>query len=325
MSEIDPAKRVDETSDISVNRTDGAVAVDEKDRTVLLTENEAFILEKQPQYDVIPANRPRKVYGGMWGTMEIAVAGLGIFAILGALAIYFFYALPASRELERNRSTRDRLEAELISARDKYGDITDTRTRVTELISSVDNFESQYLPVASVGRIALYQRINALIAAYGLVNTSGPDYAPLDIADQGNNDQTDEERGRAKFRSIYPGAYITMTLEGPYQNLRRFIRDVETGREFVIISSIQLEPSDSQPKSRPNGQQGETTASGDQAIPGFQQFPGARNPSQRIPQQVFDQPAMPKGRTRGEVVSLRLEMAAYFRRSNEAPQAEAQK
>jgi hypothetical protein len=31
------------------------------------------------------------------------------------------------------------------------------------------------------------------------------------------------------------------------------------------------------------------------------------------------QPAVPKGKTHGEIVSLHLEMAAYFRRSNFEP------
>jgi hypothetical protein len=91
----------------------------------------------------------------------------------------------------------------------------------------------------------LYQRINGLIGAYGLTNTNGPTYAPLELADIDQNNQSDAERGRARFRSLFPGMYITMTVEGSYQNLRRFIREVETGNEFVIISSVELAPSES--------------------------------------------------------------------------------
>ena len=38
--------------------------------------------------------------------------------------------------------------------------------------------------------------------------------------------------GHRQVRSLYPGVYVTMTVEGSYQNLRRFIRDIETGREL---------------------------------------------------------------------------------------------
>jgi hypothetical protein len=43
----------------------------------LLTDNETIVIEKQPTIDIAPKNRPRKVYGGMWGQTEIATVGVG--------------------------------------------------------------------------------------------------------------------------------------------------------------------------------------------------------------------------------------------------------
>lgn len=292
---------------IQVNVHDGAVAVDEKDRTVLLTSNETIIVEKPEEYNIIPNNRPRKVYGGMWGPLEVGALGAAMMVILAAMGVYFFLTLPAKRELEANRARKDKLEQDLISARNKYGDITSTETQVAKLLSSVDQFETTYLPVASNGRTSLYQRLNNLIIGHGLINTSGPDYAPLEMADAAKGVESEDERGRARFRSLFPGAYVTMTLEGSYQNLRRFIRDIEMGNEFVIISSIELEPSDSQ--ARPERtetvapEQDDMMPQPNQGFPQMGRMPNAQ-PVQR-----------PKGRTLGEVVSLRLEMAAYFRRS----------
>jgi hypothetical protein len=306
MSELNKDPNAQEQEpEISVNRHDGVVAVDEADRTVLLTPDDTIIVEKQPQYDIVPANRPKKVYSGMWGPAEIGVVGIASLAVIAALATYFFFTLPAKRELERNRATRDRLEAELVSAKSKYGDITNTEAHVAKLVSSVGDFESAFLPVASNGRTALYQKLNGLIAGYGLVNTSGPDYAPLDLAVVGENENSEEERGRSRFRSLFPGTYVTMTLEGPYANLRRFIREIETGNDFVIISAIELEPSDSQ---QPDTTSTEQVSQADALDQGG--FPGGRQ----------NQVRRPTGRTLGQVVSLRMEMAAYFRRST----AEAQ-
>ena len=82
------------------------------------------------------------------------------------------------------------------------------------------------------------------------------------------------------------------------QSQEQTIREIETGNDFVIISAIELEPSDSQPKADAN-------ASGDQ---GSQPDPMG---------QPFGNPGAvrrPTGRTLGQVVSLRIEMAAYFRR-----------
>jgi hypothetical protein len=225
--------------------------------------------------------------------------------------------VPSVNELERNRAERDKLELELTTARAKYGNITTTETQVSKLLASVTNFESTYLLAADNGRTSLYQRINGLISANGLVNTSGPDYAPLDVVNQDNGTgQSDDKSGRGKFRSLFPGVYVSMTVEGSYQNLRRFLSSIEAGNEFVVVSSVEIEPSDTQKKddpSLPPAARAAAPAPAVQQVPGF---PGAgvvNNPAGPVPDRVS---AATRGKTHGETVTLRLEMAAYFRRPN---------
>jgi len=281
--------------------------------TVVVFEGQETELVTEHQWNTIPPNRPRKVYAGMWGPPEIGAVAVSGLAVIMALVAYFFWVVPSNRELIKNRSEADRLEADLISAKGKYGEITDSQTQVAKIVESIDNFEARFLPVTANGQAALYQRLNGLIRAYGLINTSGPDYAPLETIDANSGTETQEERGRAKFRSLYPGVYVTTSLEGSYQNLRRFIREIETGREFVIVSAVELVPSEGD-KSRSNAET-RTQASGETTI----------NPTTGMPMMV--QPAAPvqdnssrfKGKKHGETVTLRIEMAAYFRRPGIAP------
>ena len=133
----------------------------------------------------------------------------------------------------------------------------------------------RFLPLPANGQPALYQRLNGLIAAYGLVNTTGPDYAALETADQNPGQQTDEEKGRAKFRSLYPGVYVSTTLEGSYQNLRRFIREIETGREFILVSAIEVAPTETE-RQNPNADPAANTAI--PVNPGFPKGPGFNPP-----------------------------------------------
>lgn len=291
------------TNDMGTTRDD-AVVIDEPDRTVLLTEDDTIIVTKEPEFPIAPKDRPRKIYAGMWGQTEIAVFAVAMLVVLSVILFYIFIVAPSSAELEENRARRDDLEKELASAKSKYGDITDTETQVAKLAASVDDFEVRYLPSSVTGRTSLYQRINGLIGAYGLTNTNGPTYAPLELADIDQNNQSDAERGRARFRSLFPGMYITMTAEGSYQNLRRFIREIETGNEFVIISSVELAPSEA------SG----TTENQTTVAPAETYI----NPITGMPEQTVPQPAQPRGRTHGERVALRLEMAAYFQREDRA-------
>jgi hypothetical protein len=300
---------------------DSAVVVDETDRTVLLTQDETIVIDKEPHIDIAPANRPRKVYGGMWGPAELVTIAFAMVALFFVALLYIFMVAPANRELEASRVRRDRLEAELMAARAKYGDITNTETHVAKLMSSVNDFEARFLPVASNGRTSLYQRINGLIAGYGLVNTSGPDYAPLETIAENEGVQTEEERGRSKDRSLFPGVYVTMTVEGSYQSIRRFIREVETGNDFVVVSAVELEPSDAEGSNKEQG--------GSNAVQPGGQFidpTGAAVQNPTLPRGGVQQaPLSPraKGKTHGELVSLRLELAAYFRRPNAMPEMPA--
>lgn len=293
----------------------------------IVSEEIVEVVEISPgqSWNTIPPNRPRKVSAGMWGPPEIAAVAISGLALVIAAFVFFLFVVPSNRELARNRSEADRLEAELISARAKYGQITNTETEVAKIVSSVDDFEMLHLPAETTGRSAVYQRLNALIGAYGLTNTTGPDYTPLETADQNAGQQTEEEKGRSKFRSLYPGVYVSTTVEGSYQNLRRFIREVESGREFIIVSAIELAPSDSEtPKS-----DAPQTAGASQTIPANPNL-GAQ-PNRGFPP-GFNQPVVqnqqertrPKGKMHGDIVSLRIEMAAYFRRPNFSPAAPQQ-
>ncbi|CAN5372669.1 hypothetical protein BH10ACI1_BH10ACI1_18700 [soil metagenome] len=293
---------------------DSTVVIEEADRTVMLTENETIVIEKESIIDVVPKNRPRKVYGGMWGSAEIATVGMAMLAILTVILLFIFFVMPRQKELEDNRAKRDKLEQDLLTAKGRYGNITSTETRVAELLNSVNDFETRFLKPDSIGKSAIYQQINGLISAYGLTNTTGPDYAPLEINQRSNNgQQAEKESGRARFQSLFPGDYVTMTVEGSYQNLRRFIRELETSNQFIVISTIELEPADSEKKEDINKT----------VVVQTQQQPvdprNINNPNLPNPVVETQKEKVVRGKTRGEFVSLRLEIASYYRRPNFQP------
>ena len=79
------------------------------------------------------------------------------------------------------------------------------------------------------------------------------------------------------------------------------VREIETGSDFVVVSAVELEPTDAQRQNNPSaGQAGPVDPN---------------NPTGS----VGATPPARRGKTHGEIVSLRLEMAAYFRRPNAIP------
>lgn len=298
---------------------DSAVVIEEENRTVLLTDDETIIIEKPENYDVVPVNRPRKVYAGMWGQAEIATVGLGVLAILAAVLLFIFVVIPSQKQLEANRDKRNELDAELISNRKKYDTMNNAETEAAKLVESVADFQTRFLRPPSIGQTAIYQRINGLINAYGLTNTTGPDYVPLEIAGQQTDNRSggDAEKGREKFQSLFPGVYITATVEGSYQNLRRFIRELETSDQFIVISTVELEPAEKedQPNKSATTAQAKINSAEVQPLNEF----GVPVGQSVQAAQTQSLPSSARGRTRGQTVNLRIEMAAYFRRADFQP------
>jgi Tfp pilus assembly protein PilO len=267
-------------------------------------------------------NERRVVRSSMFGIPEFIAIGFGLLSLLSVGLFYFFFVSPAKAELKLHKDISQKLSTENDDAKKKFGNISSTKERVTELLNSVDYFERNYLPIASLGKTGLYQRINALISAYGLVNTTGPDFTPLEISTIKQSQQNEKEKGRGKFQSLFPGVYVSVTVEGTYQNLRRFIREIESSGQFVIVSTVELEAAEGENKADKQPVQSATA----QKTP----YPRPNNPTEGefpvnspnlAPQTNANPKFVPlKGKTRGDVVSLHLEMAAYFRRNIQTEQ-----
>ena len=84
-----------------------------------------------------------------------------------------------------------------------------------------------------------------------------------------------------KWQSLYPGIAVNVTVEGQYKELRHFVRDIESNKEFIIINAVELE--------RATGSNTQLAAAEPEA--------GA-----------------PKSGSANALVSLRLDLATYFSR-----------
>ena len=237
------------------------------------------------------------------GLRVIGVAelvGLALAALLALVTVfaYFYFYVPAHLRLTSTQLDRDRLQAQLRASEVNLKDTSSTREAVDKINASMEDFESNWLAVSGPGRISLYTELNRLIKSNGVRNTAGPTYTPLEP--MGSKSQVQptasaEKQSNAKWQTIYPGVAVTVTVEGSYQNVRHFVRDIETSRQFLIINAVELEGLTQ------SGVMQEVPAAGPSPVLGR----GAK---------VAGPIAPPLG-GRGTLVSLRLDMATYFQRT----------
>lgn len=212
------------------------------------------------------------------GPAEIIGLAGSLLILLLVVVSYLYFLAPANSRLDALHSERSRLQTQLRNSETVVREGETTEAAVQKITQSLNDFESQQLLGADRGRMGLYDSLNVLIRKNGLRNSSGPTYTPLEAAGS-KAGATGTKSANTKWQSIYPGIAISVTVEGPYQNLRRFVRDLETNTQLIIINSVELEQS-TESYSLPSAQ-GEPTSA-----------------------------------PRGTQVSLRLDMATYFQRGS---------
>jgi Tfp pilus assembly protein PilO len=177
---------------------------------------------------------------GMFGVAEILGLGASLFLLLIVVISYVYFLVPARSRRDELQQERARLQTQLRSSQDIIREGQDTQSTVTKITESLDAFQNYRLSSAGEGRMGLYGELNQLIRKNALRNTSGPAYTPL--ASSTTKQSPGETRSAStKWQSVYPGIAVSVTVEGQYQNLRRFIRDLELSKQFIIVNAIELE------------------------------------------------------------------------------------
>jgi Tfp pilus assembly protein PilO len=221
--------------------------------------------------------------GKMFGVAEVtALAGSCLILALVLLS-YLYFFVPARSRVASLEADRKQLQTNLQTLQGVVSNDQTTQATVDRIATSLGKFETDYLPRQDQGRMELYDELNQLIIKNGLRNTSGPTYTALEPE---GAKSTGGKNIVTKWQSFYPGVAVMVTVEGQYENVRRFIRDVERSRQFVVINEVELQRA--RDTNAPVSAEGVASESG--------------------------QPAAAGSGSRGSLVSLQLSMATYFKR-----------
>jgi hypothetical protein len=210
----------------------------------------------------------------------VGLAGSAVM-LLAVVFTYLYFYSPAESRLATAQNERARLQQKLSDMQKVVETKGTTQDSISLISQSLEKFEGEHLTGRDAGRVTLYNVLIQLIRSNNLRNTSGPAYTYLE-----EKDAETQQKARTtsnKWQSLYPGIGVVVTVEGQYANLRHFIRDIEASRQFIIINAVELENA-----TDTNNVVAGTTPPGPAAA------------------------AAPPPRS--SLVSLRVDLAAYFRR-----------
>ena len=234
----------------------------------------------------------RRSIVGIPELVGLAVAGLLLFA---ALFSYFYLLLPQQSRLNDLQAQRSRLQGELRQTDESLRSGEDTQTSVDRILQSLNEFETRHLVSREQADTAIIAELNSLIRRNNLRLTTAASFTQFEAVAPGATAQQQQRAqqsagGVRPLQTVFPGVGVSMTVEGAYPNLRRFLRDVEADRRFLVVNTVELEGVSDSKSAR-------ASEAATLAAPGLPAEPP------------------PDARAAGPVlVSLRLNMAAYFRR-----------
>ena len=211
----------------------------------------------------------------MFGIAEVVGLAVSCLILLLVLLSYLYFLVPARSRLASLQADRARLQTNVRKAHEIVNLGNDTQKSADAITVSLDKFENSGLVRQESGRMALYGELNQLMLKNALRNTSGPTYTY--VAPAGTKSLV--RSSSTKWQSAYPGIAVAVTVEGQYQNVRHFLRDIENSKQFIIINEVELQRAT---------ENNSVPASSGESLPG----------------------------SRASLVSLQLNMVTYFQRSN---------
>jgi len=216
--------------------------------------------------------------GKMFGIAEVAALAGSCLVLLLVLLSYLYFLVPARSRVSSLGEDKARLQTNLQTLTGVVNKEQTTQEQVDKIAASLGEFETGHLLRADEGRLDFYDELNQIIVKNNLRNTSGPTYTPLDAT--GTKTAVGGKSIITKWQSFYPGIAVMVTVEGQYQDIRRFIRDIERSKQFVVINQVELQ--------RANDNSSPASADESASSPG------------------------------GTLISLQLNLATYFQRDNAA-------
>jgi len=150
-------------------------------------------------------------------------------ALLINAVIFGFVVYPSSGRVARAEEREQLALQELTAAQREFGAATSTQRDKVKAEEDLQRFYSEILPADMAGaRRATYLHLAQLAKDAGLQYQRR-----LEESREPREGERDRATSLARFD-------ITMVLEGDYEGVRQFLRDVEASEGFIVIDNIGL-------------------------------------------------------------------------------------
>jgi len=172
---------------------------------------------------------------------EMIAAGLALGLVVLVILYYFFYLAPVKdrlSEVEKENAVQlNALKPNALGP--KSG--PSRKEQIQQAKDSLTSFESDDLRSMAQGRIDLINEINQLAKADNVRLGSGIEMHVVYGGIAANSEsQGSKKQKDSNVLDVFPRVQFQFAVKGEYKNLRKFLRDLEGSRQYVVIDSLNL-------------------------------------------------------------------------------------
>ncbi|HLL71546.1 MAG TPA: GspMb/PilO family protein [Pyrinomonadaceae bacterium] len=178
---------------------------------------------------------------------EIIALTVAALLLTVAACAYFFLLVPERSRLAALENESAQLQAKLRASSEGVERNESTEASVDKIVTSLNDFETTVLAARDPQTTtAVIEELNDKTRRHNLARAQFSfshldEFVPGQTSSQQSSARAGASGNTSKRESVFPAIDISLTIEGPYGNLRRFIRDIEQSRRFIVINGIQLE------------------------------------------------------------------------------------
>jgi hypothetical protein len=178
---------------------------------------------------------------------EMIAAGIGLGLIVLVILYYFLSLAPVDERLksvEKDAAEQSNIIKPTSTPASKTG--PSQKEQIQEAKNSLSEFEGSSLKPMEQGRIDLINEINQLAKADKLRLGSGIEmhatYRAAGLSD--SEAQGSKKKKDSDSLDVFPRVQFHFVVRGEYPDLRKFLRDLESSKQYVVVDSVNLSNSE---------------------------------------------------------------------------------
>jgi len=176
---------------------------------------------------------------------EMVAAGLALGLVLLIIMYYFLSLAPVLDQLKTvEKAAADQITVIANQPPPAQG-VRSQKEQIELAKNSLADFEGSYLKPMAQGRIDLINEINQLAKADNLRLGSGIEMHGMYRASTPEADsQPSKKKKDAEALDVFPRVQFHFVVRGEYKDLRKFLRDLEGSKQYLVVDSVNLSNSE---------------------------------------------------------------------------------